>query len=190
MENSYKLATTSWRDDYFIQTNGLNINTALDYFCQISNPFYEKHSANEISKMNHRRIDTAKLYHQGMHYDININQSRDPDLFIINQKHGKNKILKIFYIIGGTVYQSPSLYDTISSRLNNSLNLLNQTFKEIKEEYSTENGKYYLKNYDEVKENDNDDSIPMQYDFDENLNKLLINLQNETKNEIENKKVL
>ena len=204
MEN-YKLATTSWRDDNFIRMNGLNMNTALDYFCQNSNPFYEKTSANELSKMNHRRIDSTRFF-QEMHYDINLNQSKDPDLYIISiwikflffflkpsssldQKYGKNKILKIYYIIGGTVYQSPSLYDTLSSRLNNSLNLLNTSFKEIKEEYENKimNGKYYLKNKNEELKEENEKYYPMQYEFDDSINKLLINLQNETKKEIENK---
>jgi hypothetical protein len=59
MEN-YKLSITSWRDDGFIMRLGLNMSTALDYFCQISNPFYDKSSSNELRKMQ-RRIDTSKL---------------------------------------------------------------------------------------------------------------------------------
>ena len=77
----------------------------------------------------------------------------------------------------------------MSSRLNNSLNLLHTSFKEIKEEYeySSMNGKYYLKNKNEELKEENEKYYPMQYEFDDSINKLLINLQNETKKEIENK---
>lgn len=70
-----ELATRSWRNDvlqYNPQINSiqrffepLTEHNALNYFCQVGNPFYDKTSNNEVIKM--QRLDPS-----AMKYNISI----------------------------------------------------------------------------------------------------------------------
>ncbi|KAF0978140.1 hypothetical protein FDP41_002655 [Naegleria fowleri] len=127
--NDQALATKTWRDDFFLRNRPLmNEEIALEYFCNRTNPFYSKKST------------------EGIRYSIDSKRSKSPTLYIVKkekvEKKDKNnpKLLNLYYIAAGIVYQSPSIYDVIQARSFNALNLLNQTFKEIQPfvEYSAD----------------------------------------------------
>ncbi|EFC50470.1 hypothetical protein NAEGRDRAFT_61462 [Naegleria gruberi] len=151
-ENDQLLATKTWRDELFLRFRPIvNEDTALEYFCNRSNPFYSKKSVNETLRMQQTGgiIDRNALLEstEGIRYSVDSKRSKPPSLFIIKkekvEKKDRNapKLLNLYYIAAeaGVVYQSPSVYDVIQARSFNSLSLLNQTFKEIQPhvEYTT-----------------------------------------------------
>jgi hypothetical protein len=69
--------------------------------------------------------------------------------------------------------------------MNNSLHLLNSSFREIQNEYYSLNGKYYLKQQEVVESKEKSFCVP--YESDQLLNQLLLELENETINEIKSK---
>ncbi|KAG2385819.1 hypothetical protein C9374_002968 [Naegleria lovaniensis] len=127
----------------------MNEEIALEYFCNRTNPFYSKKSVNETVRMQQiGNIDRNALLEstEGIRYSIDSKRSKPPTLYIVKkekvEKKDKNnpKLLNLYYIAAGIVYQSPSIYDVIQARSFNALNLLNQTFKEIQPfvEYSAD----------------------------------------------------
>ena len=141
-ENDLMLATKTWRDDNyfrFVRPELDSEEAAMEYFCNRSNPFYSKKSVNETLRMQQMGgfIDKNSLLEstEGIRYSVDSKRSSPPRLFVIKKervdKKDRNNVLNLYYIAGGIVFQSPSLFDVIQSRSYNSLSLLNQTFKEI-----------------------------------------------------------
>lgn len=128
--NPYELSLQrSWHDPAW--NNNLNSNTILTYFSERSNPFYDHQSNNEILKMQH--IGPEKLFGMtGVEYVLA--HAQEPILFVIRQQNRKSPTevtpMADFYIIAGTVYQSPDLTTIISSRLLNAAHSLGSAFEE------------------------------------------------------------
>lgn len=113
----------SWHDSAWIPH--LNPKNILDYFCQKSNPFYDKASNNEIARMQRIMPEQMALM-TGLEYILLHVQ--EPILYVIRKQ---NRIspetatpLADYYILAGVVYQAPDLNSIIQSRvLNSALNL-------------------------------------------------------------------
>lgn len=113
----------SWHDSTWIPH--LNPHNILDYFCQKSNPFYDKLCNNEIAKMQKRSLDQM-IMNPGKEYILLHVQ--EPILYVIRKQDriGPESATPLvdYYILAGVVYQAPDLNSIIQSRvLNSTLNL-------------------------------------------------------------------
>lgn len=113
----------SWHDSS--QIPALNPGNILDYFCQKSNPFYDKMCNNEIAKMQ-KLMPDQMLMMTGEEYVLLHVQ--EPILYVIRKQNriGPDSTTPLvdYYILAGIVYQAPDLHSIIQSRvLNCTLNL-------------------------------------------------------------------
>ena len=97
----------------------------LEYFCQKSNPFYDKMCNNEIAKMQKLRPEQMSMM-TGIEYTLLHVQ--EPILYVIRKQDriGPDSATPLvdYYILAGIVYQAPDLNSIIQSRvLNSALNL-------------------------------------------------------------------
>ncbi|XP_062510814.1 mediator of RNA polymerase II transcription subunit 6-like [Corticium candelabrum] len=124
--------TLSWQDSAWLPH--LNSSTALDYFSQESNPFYDHTCNNELIKM--QRLDPSQLTTMtGIEYALV--HSQDPILYVIRKQrrlsqHQAVTPLADYYILAGTVYQAPDLCSVINSRLLSALHHLQFAFDECR----------------------------------------------------------
>jgi mediator of RNA polymerase II transcription subunit 6 len=113
-----------FKDVTWLQHFPLTPETALDYFSQ--SPFYERSSNNELVKMQTKFSNlsqsclTEKLQSmKGIEYCLV--HSVPPTLFVIRSQERIQPSVAIpissFYIVDGTIYQSPDLYSIIANRL-------------------------------------------------------------------------
>lgn len=113
----------SWHDSTWIPH--LNPVNVLDYFCQKSNPFYDKQCNNEVAKMQNLSPE-QRLKMIGKEYILLHVQ--EPVLYIIRKQErlGPDSAtpLEDYYVLAGVVYQAPDLNSILQSRvLNSALNL-------------------------------------------------------------------
>mgnify|MGYP001005072796 CR=1 FL=1 len=113
----------SWHDSTWIPH--LNPTNILDYFCQKSNPFYDKLCNNEIARMQKLAPDQMSMM-IGVEYILLHVQ--EPILYVIRKQDRTSPEsatpLVDYYILAGVVYQAPDLNSIIQSRvLNSTLNL-------------------------------------------------------------------
>ncbi|KII63400.1 Mediator of RNA polymerase II transcription subunit 6 [Thelohanellus kitauei] len=132
MDNPSVSCSLSWRDESFLPN--LNATTALYYFCQLSNPFYDRTSNNEIAKM--QRLDYSQLSTMvGLEYELLVAQ--EPFLYVICKQMRTSPTtatpITYYYIISGTAYQCPDVYMLIRNKLTSALYCLNQGFCKAEE---------------------------------------------------------
>lgn len=124
--------TLSWQDSAWFPH--LSSATALDYFSQESNPFYDHTCNNEVIKM--QRLDPSQLTSMtGVEYTLL--HAQDPILYVIRKqrRHSQHQAvtpLADYYILAGTVYQAPDLCSVISSRLLSAIHNLQLAFDECR----------------------------------------------------------
>eukprot|EP00794_Sanderia_malayensis_P020636 gene20636-22671_t len=119
----------SWHDSAWIPI--LSGENVLDYFCQRTNPFYDRTCNNENVKM--QRLDSAQLqFMVGIEYELIHVQ--DPILYVIRKhyRHSADQVtfLANYYILAGIVYQSPDLGSVLNSRLLSTVHNLELAFDE------------------------------------------------------------
>lgn len=109
----------SWHDSNWVPH--LNPTNILDYFCQKSNPFYDKLCNNEIAKMQ-RLSPEQMLMMTGVEFILLHVQ--EPILYVIRKQErmGPDTTVALvdYYILAGVVYQAPDLNSIIQSRVLNS----------------------------------------------------------------------
>lgn len=113
----------SWHDSNWVPH--LNPSNILDYFCQKSNPFYDRNCSNELAKMQRTSLEQMNTM-IGIEYTLLHVQ--EPILYVIRKQHRNGpestNPLVDYYILAGVVYQAPDLNSIVQSRvLNASLNL-------------------------------------------------------------------
>ncbi|CAH8487393.1 unnamed protein product [Heterobilharzia americana] len=90
----------------------------LDYFCDLSNPFYDRQCNNEVIRM--QRLHPEQLLCM-TGVEFYLHHSQEPILFIIRkqQRLSPTQItpLAYYYVINGTVLQAPDLATLLNSRL-------------------------------------------------------------------------
>ncbi|XP_065565461.1 mediator of RNA polymerase II transcription subunit 6-like isoform X2 [Artemia franciscana] len=119
----------SWHDTNFIPH--LNTNSVMDYFMELSNPFYDKTCNNQIVKM--QRLSFDQLVNMvGIEYMLL--HAQEPILYVIRKHHRHSPTqttpLADYYIIAGTVFQAPDLGSVINSRILAAVNHLESSFSE------------------------------------------------------------
>lgn len=134
MEN-VELDEVQWRSPEWVQAFGLRTDNVLDYFSL--SPFYDRSSNNQVLKMQSnfneqlksRGADLSKELQnmKGIEYVVVI--SREPDLWVIRKHDRKSpsevEVLAVYFVCGENVYQSPSVYNVLASRiLATSLNIV------------------------------------------------------------------
>lgn len=109
----------SWHDSNWVPH--LNPANILDYFCQKSNPFYDKLCNNEIAKMQRLPPEQIALM-TGVEFVLLHVQ--EPILYVIRkqERHGPELTVPLidYYILAGVVYQAPDLNSIIQSKVLNS----------------------------------------------------------------------
>lgn len=123
----------SWHDSTRIPH--LHPGNILDYFCQKSNPFYDKLCNNEIAKMQKLSPEQMTMMTGKEYVLLHV---QDPILYVIRKQDriGPEAVTPLvdYYILAGVVYQAPDLNSIIQSRvLNSALNLKSalEEFQEI-----------------------------------------------------------
>lgn len=113
----------SWHDP--VRKPFLNPQNILDYFCQKSNPFYDKLCNNEIARMQKLSPEQMTMMTGKEYILLHV---QEPILYVIRKQDriGPDSVTPLvdYYILAGVVYQAPDLNSIIQSRvLNSSLNL-------------------------------------------------------------------
>lgn len=113
----------SWHDSTWIPH--LNPANILEYFCQKSNPFYDKLCNNEIAKMQKLSPEQMLMMTGNEYVLLHV---QEPILYVIRKQDriGPDSVTPLvdYYILAGIVYQAPDLNSIIQSRVMNcTLNL-------------------------------------------------------------------
>eukprot|EP01111_Echinosteliopsis_oligospora_P009570 TRINITY_DN2830_c0_g1_i1.p1 TRINITY_DN2830_c0_g1~~TRINITY_DN2830_c0_g1_i1.p1 ORF type:complete len:128 (-),score=33.68 TRINITY_DN2830_c0_g1_i1:63-446(-) len=106
----------AFKDPMWLAAFPLNQYTALDYFAL--SQFYDHKCNNEIIKM--QRLDLSLLKTlKGVEYTII--HARDPILFVVRKQFRRSQEDVVpkatYYILNGTIYQSPNLFNIFNARL-------------------------------------------------------------------------
>eukprot|EP00743_Colponemidia_sp_Colp-15_P008075 GILK01008750.1.p1 GENE.GILK01008750.1~~GILK01008750.1.p1 ORF type:complete len:198 (-),score=29.87 GILK01008750.1:375-929(-) len=121
----------SWKDPMWLQYFPLNAQTVLDYFAL--SIFYDRTCNNETCRMQRLELDKLKSM-RGIEYILLYAQENN-GMFVIRKqfRESPDRIfpLAAYYVIGGAVYQAPSAYAVISSRLQKSLYHINKSLSTI-----------------------------------------------------------
>lgn len=118
--------TISWSDDWWLLHNELDNRTAMDYFTQ--SIFYDRSANNEKTKEDLTRLK----YMKGLEFVL-VHSRPEAGIYHIRKqfRHGEKKFtqLALYYILGGRVYQAPSLATVINSKLRNLAKASHDCFK-------------------------------------------------------------
>ncbi|KAJ3388036.1 Mediator of RNA polymerase II transcription subunit 6 [Lobulomyces angularis] len=166
-QNEEELLNVCFKDTNFLQMYSLNEFNVLDYFSY--SQFYEKSSLNEQIKMQARfnelqanMLDRRAM--TGVEYDLWYHHITPNSSFFVIRKqirHSPTKVdlMGLYYIINGTIYQSPDLFLLLSNRVLTSLHYVEKAFADIQAECNFHPTKGYvwknieeleMKNYDEL----------------------------------------
>ncbi|CAF4246430.1 unnamed protein product, partial [Adineta steineri] len=146
------LLNLNWSDLSWFQhfNTALSEETALGYFCQVGNPFYDRSSLNEQIYMKNLPAE-AMLSATGIEYALIHRQ--DPILYIIRKhyREGPNELrpLQEYYIIApGHIYQAPDAASVISHRLLTAVHHFGKAFDEASQKaaYHPSSGYYWKTN--------------------------------------------
>lgn len=107
------LSGTVWRDDMWLSSYPLNQQTAIDYFA--CSPFWDSGCNNVRARLEQKALTDL----QGVEYTLDSYQ--DPHLFVISkqirQAADAAAAVMYYYILDGSVYQTPTIHGVLSARL-------------------------------------------------------------------------
>jgi len=120
----------SWNNST-VSANVLSPENILEYFCNPSNPFYERTNCNN-EELRMQRLTIERLSSmQGIQYVLH--RAAEP-LFVIRKhlRHSPTSVTPMadYYIIAGVVYQAPNLSAVISSRVLAATHSIRESFLE------------------------------------------------------------
>uniref|UniRef100_A0A5K3EZL1 Mediator of RNA polymerase II transcription subunit 6 n=1 Tax=Mesocestoides corti TaxID=53468 RepID=A0A5K3EZL1_MESCO len=115
-----------------ISPHQLNSTNILQYFCHLSNPFYDRECNNEVIRMQGLSQDKLTTL-CGIEFYLYCSQ--EPMLFVIRKQERLSPSevvpLAYYYVINGIVRQAPDLSTLINSRLHTITAGLNKTFQTL-----------------------------------------------------------
>ncbi|KAK8864472.1 hypothetical protein IAR55_001722 [Kwoniella newhampshirensis] len=117
---------------------------ALDYFAY--SPFWDSKSNNSVLRTQ-RRVENPTYGHVEEKIELNaftsgfeyiIAHSQPPDLFVVHRREvdpsGKrDRVTGAWFILNEKIYQCPTLYDVVSTRLKNAASLISKTLATLSE---------------------------------------------------------
>ncbi|VDP92640.1 unnamed protein product [Echinostoma caproni] len=123
-----ELYSISWSNPAW--SHLLSSVNVLDYFCDLSNPFYDRQCNNEVVRM--QRLSPEQLLCM-TGIEFYLDQAQEPILFVIRKQRRLSSTevtpLAYYYIINGTVLQAPDLGALLNSRLLTTVNNLTKTLQ-------------------------------------------------------------
>ena len=142
------LTTISWEDKGWLQHFPLNRDTVLDYFAL--SQFYDRTCNNEQLKMQRGAgaAAIAQLLEQmsGVEYVLHEAQELQPtsessahSLYVIRKQRREGEVitvLRMYYVLDGTVYEAPTLEAVLRTRLLKLGWLLDGAFSAIKDAFT------------------------------------------------------
>ncbi|EGF78057.1 hypothetical protein BATDEDRAFT_91168 [Batrachochytrium dendrobatidis JAM81] len=135
------LTTMSFKDTAFLQLLGLNEHNALDYFSM--SQFYDKSCLNEQLKMQvrHNELQAQQLdgrQMKGLEYTLWY-FTPQPSLYVIRKQTRLSPtrvdLVAVYYIVEGTIYQSPTLCQVLANRVRTSLYFTKDALHVARESY-------------------------------------------------------
>ncbi|KAJ3183983.1 Mediator of RNA polymerase II transcription subunit 6 [Gaertneriomyces sp. JEL0708] len=146
------LTHVSWKDTGFLQMFGLNEQNIMDYFAR--SPFYDLSCINEqlrMQSMHNQHLSAEQLDKRqmtGIDYEL-LYAIPQSGLFVITVGNRRSPTqvdtIGAYYVIEGTVYQSPDLYTLLSNRIYTSLHHVESAFQEVQSQatYHPAMGNYW-----------------------------------------------
>lgn len=118
-----------WKSPEWIQHFGLHSANVLDYFAE--SPFYDRTSNNQVLRMQLQFQPIPPNVHPQKYFQSRLTEmtgiefvvayTREPDFWVVRKQNRSSpehaSPINDYYIIGANVYQSPVIYDILSSRL-------------------------------------------------------------------------
>lgn len=146
-----------WKSPEWVNTFGLRTDNVLEYFSQ--SPFFDRTSNNQVLKMQ-QQFSTenylARPYNLTLEdlkkmkgVEFIIAMVREPDFWVIRKEYRysstETKTLDDYYIIGSSVYMSPTIKSILSSRLLSTSLSLRNAMRVLQElpGFSPSKGHYY-----------------------------------------------
>jgi len=137
----------TWSDPRFLEQEPLTLERIIPYFS--ASQFYSTDCTNSVLAMNRvapENIRNEMFQHKGRQYWVEDSWPKAiqgspfipiPRLFIISRQQRKNaensSVTGIYWIADGRVSQSPSLLQTLQTRMQNSLFHIDQAFKKLED---------------------------------------------------------
>lgn len=120
-----------WQDPSF-PAHQLNAANILQYFCHLSNPFYDRECNNEVVRMQGLGLDRLSSL-LGIEYCLHYYQ--EPSLFVIRKQDRINPSevmpLAYYYVVNGVVRQCPDLGTLMNSRIHSISANLDKIIQEL-----------------------------------------------------------
>ncbi|VDM31753.1 unnamed protein product [Hydatigera taeniaeformis] len=115
-----------------ISPHQLNSSNILQYFCHLSNPFYDRECNNEVVRMQGLSQDKLTSLRGTEFY---LYRYQEPVLFVIRKQERLSPSevvpLAYYYVINGIVRQAPDLSTLINSRLHTIIAGLNKAIQTL-----------------------------------------------------------
>uniref|UniRef100_A0A0X3Q7S5 Mediator of RNA polymerase II transcription subunit 6 n=1 Tax=Schistocephalus solidus TaxID=70667 RepID=A0A0X3Q7S5_SCHSO len=125
------LYEVSWANPLF-SPHLLCAANVLEYFCDLSNPFYDRECNNEVIRM--QKLSPEQLVSM-TGIEFYLHHSQEPVLFVIRKQQRLSPTLvtpiAYYYIVNGTVIQAPDLATLVNARLHTVIYGLNKTIQTL-----------------------------------------------------------
>ncbi|KAI8321204.1 MED6-domain-containing protein [Martensiomyces pterosporus] len=129
------LTGIEWRfTEWIVQNGGLRPENVLDYFSL--SPFWDPSSNNAILRMQTQFNELQKSsldLRQMTGVEFAVTHQEPPALFIITKQRRSNATratpISIYYVVNGNIYEAPTLYSILSTRMLSSIKHVEDAFE-------------------------------------------------------------
>lgn len=112
---------------------GLNRKNVLNYF--YTSQFYDSSSNNEAIRNDRIPNYASLLQKTGLEFELDNANIDEPHLYVIKKQIRRSpetvELLDCFYILDGSIYQSPELLELIRSKLWKTCSFLTESFRNV-----------------------------------------------------------
>jgi mediator of RNA polymerase II transcription subunit 6 len=126
----------SFVDERWLNTFGLGPLNVMQYFAM--SPFYDPRSNNHALMT--QNLDLSALTRmQGLEFVLDDRPEYGPDVFVIKKQNRISpdavRVLEVYFIVHGVIYQSPSLMEVVASRMHKANVYLNRSLEILMREH-------------------------------------------------------